>query len=133
MSPADQLRIGDTERDRAATELAEHYAQGRLDADEHGERLDAVWRARTMADLRPLFADLPGPRPAFPEPPVVAVTRSRPRLPWPLVALLAVLLAVTVLAHLPVILVGVAAWLLLTRRGVCGAGRARGHHRPHWS
>ncbi|MEO9322524.1 DUF1707 domain-containing protein [Nocardioides sp. C4-1] len=55
----DGLRIGDVERERAAAALAEHAGQGRLDPDEHAERLDAVWSARTRGDLDVLFHDLP--------------------------------------------------------------------------
>ena len=58
--PARELRIGDAERTAAAQELGEHYAQGRLSAEEHQERLDQVMTARTAADLTPVFADLPG-------------------------------------------------------------------------
>ena len=57
---SDQLRIGDAEREQAAADLGEHFAQGRLTADEHAERLDQVMRARTRAELAPLFSDLPG-------------------------------------------------------------------------
>ena len=57
----EHLRIGDAEREQAATELGEHYAQGRLTAEEHAERLDRVWSARTRGELGPLFVDLPGP------------------------------------------------------------------------
>ncbi len=56
------LRVGDVERDRAAVDLGEHFALGRLSADEHAERLDAVWTARTQGDLDLLFDDLPGGR-----------------------------------------------------------------------
>jgi hypothetical protein len=34
------LRIGDAEREEAARELGEHYALGRISADEHSERLE---------------------------------------------------------------------------------------------
>jgi len=34
-------------------------AEGRLTADEHAERLDAVYQARTYAELAPVVADLP--------------------------------------------------------------------------
>ena len=56
-----QTRLSDVERDRAAAELSEHYAEGRLDAEEHAERLDAIWTARVGADLEPIFEDLPRP------------------------------------------------------------------------
>jgi Flp pilus assembly protein TadB len=59
----DQLRIGDSEREAAARELGEHFAQGRITAEEHGERLEQVWAARTNAELQPVFRDLPRPRP----------------------------------------------------------------------
>jgi len=59
----DQLRIGDSEREAAARELGEHYAMGRITTEEHSERLEQIWAARTAADLAPAFADLPRPRP----------------------------------------------------------------------
>ena len=59
-----QRRIGDAERDRAATYLQEHMAQGRLDGEEFDERLTKALGAKTAADLAPLFHDLPEPRPA---------------------------------------------------------------------
>ena len=46
-----ELRIGDADRERAATGLADHYTVGRLDKDEHNERLDQIWAARTRAEL----------------------------------------------------------------------------------
>ena len=39
-----------------------HYADGRLDHEEYDERLDAIWTARTRADLALLFSDLPRPQ-----------------------------------------------------------------------
>lgn len=61
--PADggpQTRASDADRDRAAGLLNAAFAEGRLTADEHGERLDAVYAARTWWQLRQLTADLPG-------------------------------------------------------------------------
>jgi hypothetical protein len=55
------LRIGDAERDAAATDLGEHYAAGRLTLDELNERLDATFSARTFGQLTRIMADLPGP------------------------------------------------------------------------
>ncbi len=54
-----QLRASDAEREAAAAEIREHFAAGRLSADELGERLEAVYRARTDGELRVLRADLP--------------------------------------------------------------------------
>ena len=66
---ADQLRMSDADRDQAAAALGEHYAQGRITTEEHSERLDRIWSARTRAELGPLFADLPAPGPLAPPPP----------------------------------------------------------------
>lgn len=52
-------RIGDAERDRAADQLREHLALGRLDQAEFDDRLDAAMRARYASDLDSLFGDLP--------------------------------------------------------------------------
>ncbi len=54
------MRAGDADRDRVAQRLGQAYAEGRLDAEEYHERLDAAYRARTHAELEPLVADLPG-------------------------------------------------------------------------
>jgi hypothetical protein len=59
-------RIGDTERVAAATALGDHFAAGRLDQAELDDRLSRAYAARTFADLEPLFADLPEPRPTRP-------------------------------------------------------------------
>lgn len=62
-------RIGDAERDVAAARLGDHFAAGRLDHEEYDERLDAVWSARTHADLDQVFWDMPvvsTPRPVVP-------------------------------------------------------------------
>jgi hypothetical protein len=55
----DELRASDAQRDRAAAELREHFAAGRLTDDELSERLDAAYAARTQGELRALKRDLP--------------------------------------------------------------------------
>ena len=55
-----EIRIGDAERTEVADRLARHFSDGRLDEAEFGERLDRAMRAKTMADLSVLLADLPG-------------------------------------------------------------------------
>jgi hypothetical protein len=55
-----RLRASDADRDRAATVINHAMAEGRLTADEHSERLDAIYAARTHADIVPLLDDLPG-------------------------------------------------------------------------
>ena len=63
MAELPQLRAADSDRDRAAADLREHYAAGRLDENELSERLEAVYVATTVAELDRLRADLPDPRP----------------------------------------------------------------------
>ncbi|WP_433362150.1 DUF1707 SHOCT-like domain-containing protein [Streptosporangium sp. CA-115845] len=62
MTPRDDLRIGDAERDVAMEALREHYAQGRLTREELDERLELTLSARTGGELARVSADLPGPR-----------------------------------------------------------------------
>lgn len=59
------MRIGDSERQAALTALGEHFAAGRLDVDEYGERTAKVTGCRTRGELLELFADLPEPKPSF--------------------------------------------------------------------
>ncbi|HEX3963972.1 MAG TPA: DUF1707 domain-containing protein [Trebonia sp.] len=54
--------IGDADRDAAAAELGEHYADGRLTLDELHDRLGQVLEARTRGQLLHVMADLPAPR-----------------------------------------------------------------------
>jgi hypothetical protein len=54
-----RLRASDADRDRAASVLNEALAEGRLTAEEHSERLDSIYTAKTHADLVPLLEDLP--------------------------------------------------------------------------
>jgi hypothetical protein len=54
-----EMRVGDAEREAAATELREHFASGRLNSEELDQRLTAAFAARTRGDLDALFSDLP--------------------------------------------------------------------------
>jgi hypothetical protein len=53
------MRASDADRDRVADALREAYAEGRLDVDEHNERLDRAYQAKTLGELAPLLSDLP--------------------------------------------------------------------------
>jgi hypothetical protein len=55
-----QTRASDADRNAAAALLGAAFAEGRLTADEHGERLSAAYAARTWQQLRQLTADQPG-------------------------------------------------------------------------
>jgi hypothetical protein len=59
----DALRIGTAEREEAMRVLSEHFAEGRLTTDEYESRVSVSLGAETRAHLRPLFEDLPAPRP----------------------------------------------------------------------
>ncbi|RBM11787.1 hypothetical protein DEH69_21085 [Streptomyces sp. PT12] len=62
------VRASDADRDRIADILREALAEGRLDAEEHAERVEAVYRAKTLAELEPLIQDLPAGQPQGPGP-----------------------------------------------------------------
>jgi hypothetical protein len=59
LAPPAGIRASDADRDRTADILREALAEGRLDAQEHAERIDAVYRAKTVGELAPLVSDLP--------------------------------------------------------------------------
>ncbi|WP_150244950.1 DUF1707 SHOCT-like domain-containing protein [Nocardiopsis quinghaiensis] len=54
-----RIRASDADRDSVAHRLREALAEGRLDPDEHSERLDSVYRAKTLGELVPITEDLP--------------------------------------------------------------------------
>jgi len=54
-----QIRASDADRDAAAGLLGAAFAEGRLTAEEHGERVSAAYAARTVAQLQQLTEDLP--------------------------------------------------------------------------
>ena len=55
----DGMRPSDEARQRAADALRTHYAEGRLDEVELERRVELAYAARTRADLKALFRDLP--------------------------------------------------------------------------
>jgi len=124
------LRIGDTERDAAVTALGEHFAAGRIDAQEFEDRSSAAWAARSAGALAPLFEDLPAPHPrtttagSAPRPERTHRPGWGPRMgPIPMIALL-VTLAVVTGAWFPI---AVLAWFWIFRWGHKGW-----HHGGHW-
>lgn len=128
----DRLRIGDTEREAAARELGEHFAMGRITADEHAERLDRIWSARTAADLAPVFHDLPRPAAARQQPRAATPSLRRdgsrwpqlPHLPFPF-KLLVTIIAIWWGFHHPLfLLVALVLYVVVVRRFV--------HRRRRW-
>jgi hypothetical protein len=59
MADRPDLRVSDEQRDRAAQEIREHFAAGRLTDDELSDRIQAAYSARTEGELGALMADLP--------------------------------------------------------------------------
>jgi hypothetical protein len=136
------IRLSDAEREAAAADLGEHFAQGRLTADEHGERLEQVWAAKTRGEIAPIFHDLPSPYAA------VAAGAAGPRsedrywnagarpfrrgVPAPLLVVLAVLIVATVVTHLPLLVIGFGVfWFVVLRHR--HPWRRRGYARhPGW-
>ncbi|HEY9377912.1 MAG TPA: DUF1707 domain-containing protein [Jiangellaceae bacterium] len=124
-----QLRIGDAEREHAASALGEHYATGRLSKEEYEERSERVWAARFQTDLEPLFADLPSPwsrapvrvQPVRPLPAGQSRRSRRPSAPI-LPVLVIGLVAAAILAGMPWLLFGL---FWLTALSGCGSRRAR--------
>src|SRR5215831_9197082 len=98
-----ETRASDADRDAASGLLNEAFAEGRLTADEHGQRLSAAYAARSWQQLHQLTADLPAASGATSAP-------MAPRMPAGVdPCLLCVLLIVCPPA-------GIAYWLLSRRR-----------------
>ena len=118
MNPHDpRLRIADSDRERAMADLATHYADGRLDHEEYDERLDAVWTARTRADLALLFEDLPRLPVAYPPAKAAAPRPGRKRSRIPLLPVLAVLVVLSVVTEAPFWLLVFPLMFLRSRHG----------------
>lgn len=117
--------------------LDQHFGSGRIDVDEYGERSAQIAAARTRKDLRPLFADLPDPKPAVlrqqrssPGAPPVRASRTVPQIlatsAVPIAAIVAVVLFLTVLKFWFVLLIPV---LVAACLGRWGSHPRRGHGR----
>ncbi|WP_049580818.1 DUF1707 SHOCT-like domain-containing protein [Streptomyces sp. SBT349] len=71
------VRASDADRDRIADILRDALAEGRLDPEEHAERVEAVFKAKTLAELDPLIRDLPAGQPQYPPPPAASPDPSK--------------------------------------------------------
>jgi hypothetical protein len=58
-----ELRVSDSDRQRAVMRLREAHAEGRLTLEELSQRADLAYAARTQADLARTTGDLPPPAP----------------------------------------------------------------------
>jgi hypothetical protein len=92
--PAGDLRVSDADRDRAVSELSEHFQVGRLTAEEFDERSGRALQAKTGKDLAVLLADLPRDAAAAPSPlPSGRLPAARKAILAPVVAALFIGLA----------------------------------------
>lgn len=56
--PARELRASDADRERVVVLLRDAHGDGRLTADEHAERVERAYAARTLGELTAVTADL---------------------------------------------------------------------------
>ena len=115
--PRPDLRLSDADREDAIARLSEHYAAGRLDKDEFDERSDAVWTARTGSDLTPVFADLGPTYIERPHRPSRRLWGRRGWFPLPFLPVLFVLIALTVITHIPFVLLAFVGCMFFFGRG----------------
>lgn len=139
-SPALILRASDADRERIATALKDHAAEGRLSMDELGDRLGTCYAARTAGELDSLLWDLPRSAAVPVDPPsrsnlrtvliVVGVVLALTVLPgvvFPVFGMAVAGLALVLVALLlliPIVLVGAGVW------GVARLARGRDAGRP---
>jgi Domain of unknown function (DUF1707) len=123
--PSGSLRISDADRDRAISELSEHYQAGRLTTEELEDRTAQALQARTAADLAALFTDLPRQHPpvtaAAAAPPPAAPFRPARMAPLAIIAV--VILAAVVTGHPGLIALLPVLVLLIVRRLTGRRGR----------
>ena len=105
------LRIGDAERDRAIAALGDHFAEGRLNAEEFDQRVDQAIKARFNEDLEPLFVDLP----RTPEPNTEPGSNRRPdaHLAWSPVIWFAPLIVICALVAAVILSAPWLVWMFL--------------------
>jgi hypothetical protein len=126
----DDLRIADSDRERAIAQLSKHVGDGRLTLEEFEERVAEVYAARTDADLRPVFRGLPW----YDDAPMRRRrSHTRPRIAVDEVIRSLVMLAVVVCAAIAfgawVLFIGF--WILLPRLGRGWNRHGRLHHVDH--
>jgi hypothetical protein len=133
------IRVSDADRERVAEGLREHYAEGRLSAEELDERITKTLNAKTVADLGAVMTDLPDdqrmaqqPQLQAPKPPrwsgrPVVVYRRGPRILPLLVLALIAAVAIPGAGWIFVAFLKVALlfWLVACIAGIFAANRFR--------
>jgi hypothetical protein len=129
------LRVSDADRAEVTDLLSKHYSDGRLDEATFNERLDQTMRATTESDLAALLADLPPLGAPAAVPPPQGRPQGWPQYPAPrrrdhrilflvLIIVLAVMagpilarmLLFTGLLSVPMLLIGLIAFVWLSHR-----------------
>ena len=118
-----QLRIGDTERDRAVAALGDHFAAGRLTNEEFEQRMEQAIKARFNDDLEPLFVDLP----RTVEPHVEPMSQQHADIPlaWAAMFWLAPLFVITAVVAAVVLSAPWLVWIFLWMFMITGLFRHR--------
>lgn len=134
-SQTPEVRIGDAERQGAARQLQQHFADGRLTWEELDERLAVAYAARVNAELAGLFTDLPKlATPAAVMAPAQPRRRWRPAIDVRLVIAIGLALAAAFAFlrvgdhHVSPFFVVVAFWWLFAARAHRGRGTGHPHH-----
>ena len=112
-----QMRASTEDRDRAIELITRAYTEGRLDKDEHDDRVERAMTATTFADLYSVVVDLPGGRPAAP----VAYPKTNPLAMTSLVCGIAQIM-LGPFATIPAIVCGHIGRSQIRRSGEGGAG-----------
>src|SRR3954468_1357007 len=99
-SESSELRIADTDREAAISQLSRHTGDGRLTLDEFEARVDEVLQSKTRADLRVPFRGLP------------ALELEHERAPRRRVDLSALTRPLVILALVAFAVVAMGAWVL---------------------
>ncbi len=128
MTPFGQLdpamRVSDADREAVAESLARHVAAGRLTVDEHAERLDECFRARTAGELGAVLRELPAEPTARPAP-VPGPGPGRAFGGPPLLPLVVLLVVASAVVHAPLFLL-VLPIVAIVRRGRRGPWNGAG-------
>jgi uncharacterized membrane protein len=120
------VRIGDAERDRAIAALGDHFAAGRLTAEEFEQRMDLALKARFNDDLEPLFADLP--RTVVPSVEPKSNHQSDMALAWSAVLWLLPMFVMCAVVAAVVLTTPWLVWIFLWMFLISGLFRRRGRH-----
>lgn len=128
MQRSPELRVSDSERDEVVELLRGHLMAGRLEPDEHEERVEEACRARFGRDLDHALRELPLPAAApdplpIPGPPVFVQAQRRDGRPGTALALGLTSLCLVIftfgIAAFLALPLGIAAWSV----GACSARR----------